>query len=58
MFGLFETYDQAAQATVLSAKLSNFRAPSTNVSVKYEFVLDPEHPYPLNHTRRMMLYRR
>jgi hypothetical protein len=52
MFGLFETYDQAAQATVLSGKLSNFRAPSTNVSVKYEFVLDvrPEQGEPFRTT--------
>jgi hypothetical protein len=36
MFGLLETYDQAAQATVLSAKLSNFRAASTGIGVKEE----------------------
>jgi hypothetical protein len=52
MFGFLETYDQAAQATVLSVKLSNFRASSTGVGVKYEFVLDvkPEQGEPFRTT--------
>ncbi len=40
MFGLFETYDQSAQATVLSGKLRNFKASSEGVGAKYDFVLD------------------
>src|SRR5229473_928189 len=52
MFGLFETYDQTAQATVLSVKLSNFRASSEGVGVKYDFVLDvkPEQGEPFRTT--------
>ena len=40
MFGLFETYDQTARATVLSAKLHNFRAATEGLGVKYDFVVD------------------
>ena len=52
MFGLFETCDQAAQATVLSGKLSNFRASSDSVGAKYDFVLDvkPEQGEPFRTT--------
>jgi hypothetical protein len=40
MFGLFEKYDQAARATVLSAQMHNFRASSESIGVKYDVVLD------------------
>ncbi len=52
MFGLFETYDQSAQATVLSGKLRNFKASSEGVGAKYDFVLDvkPEQGEPFRAT--------
>jgi hypothetical protein len=58
MFGLFEKYDQAAQATILSLKyMHSYRSSSNAVAMKHEFVLDvkPEQDEPFRTTIRQRL---
>src|SRR5713226_7699065 len=40
MFGLFDQYSETAQATVLGAKLLNYRATGEHARPKYEFLLE------------------
>jgi hypothetical protein len=57
MFGLFERYDEAGRATVLSAKIHNFRMQNESGGVRYDFVLDvtpaQSEPFRVMITQRM-----
>ncbi len=55
MFGLFDQYSETAQATVLGAKLLNYRATGEHARPKYEFLLEVK-PAPSSTIQKITRY--